>query len=178
MALTSITQDTQFQIPVQKPARVTRRRHARYPFLRAIDWDFFTEGTGAKPGFVENVSQGGCMLRSSDPIDNRRWLRFIVSDPQSNVSFTAVGRVVRKEDRMEAWDDENVTLYRYGIEFIHALNPIALRWIQESCGRCTACGAPSAQIPDVTAANAVLCVMCHLRRACQNLISLDGLSSA
>jgi hypothetical protein len=156
----------------------TRRKNIRYPFPRQADWDFFTEGTGTKPGYIENVSQGGCLLRTMEPIEHRRWIRFAVKEEQNNLWFTSVGRIVRREDKMEPWGQDQVTLYRYGVELIHGMNPLVLSRIKESSSVCTTCGSPNASIPDLKVANRLYCVLCHLRRACQSLLVQEGLEPA
>ena len=160
------------------PRNRTRRKNVRFPYASKTDWDFFTGATGAKSGFVENVSQGGCLLRSAEPIEHRRWLRLAIRDEVTQLYFTAVGRIARREDKLEAWADGEVTLYRYGIEFIHALNPLILDRIQNQAGTCTSCGNATATIPDLNSPHKLYCVLCHLRRACQNLLVQDGLDSA
>jgi hypothetical protein len=87
------------------------------------DWDFFSQGTGAKAGYIETLYPGHCVLRCSELIEHRRWIRLLVSTKGSNVCFTAVGRIVQREDKMEGRADELVTLYRYGVEFVYAPNP-------------------------------------------------------
>ena len=110
---------------------ISRRKHERHTFMRPSDWDFFSEPSGPKPGFIENISTSGLLLCTSEAIDYRRWLRLIVREPHQNLWFTLVGRVVRREDRMEAWQDQQITLYRYGIELIHPLNPLVLERLQD-----------------------------------------------
>ena len=80
--------------------QITRRKHPRFEYRQVGDWDFFTYATGAKAGFIENVSEGGCLLRTQEPIDYRRWLRLIVKEQHRNIWFTAVGRVVLCETLM------------------------------------------------------------------------------
>jgi hypothetical protein len=151
----------------------TRRSQPRYGFLRTADWDFFTASTGTKPGYLENISEGGCLFRTSEPIEHRRWIRFIVKDSTENLHLVLVGRVVRREDKMESWDEQNVTLHRYGVEFIQPLNPMVLSQIKKLQMNCAVCGDASAQIPDAIDSDVVYCVLCHLRRACHHLLSND-----
>jgi hypothetical protein len=153
----------------------SRRRFARYPFVRTADWDFFTYASGVKPGYIENISQGGCLLRTVEPIEHRRWLRLVVREAETNLWFTAVGRVIRCEDKLESWDTRVVTLHRYGIEFIHPLNPVVLEQVQNSAQPgCATCGSAAATIPDSKRSNTLYCVLCHLRQACHNLLVQDG----
>ena len=57
------------------------------------------------------------MLKTSDAIDHRRWIRIVIKDEAANLWFTLVGRAVRCENALEAFSENDVTLYRYGIEF-------------------------------------------------------------
>jgi len=156
----------------------TRRKHPRFNFLGGCDWDFFTSPSGGKSGIIDNVSQGGCLLRTDETIDHRRWVRILVKEARHNIWFTSVGRIMRREDKMESWDQHGITLYRYGIEFVHPLNQLILEQIKDSCSACASCGDPSATIPDLFQPNTLYCVLCHLRKACHNLLVQDGLDSA
>jgi hypothetical protein len=147
-----------------------RRRSDRLGFHRAADWDFFTDAQGAQTGFLIDVSSSGCLLASTEVIAHRRWIRLIVKAESENIYFTAVGRVVRREDRMEQWGDRLVTLHRFGVEFIHPLNDLVLRQLATEDRSCGACGARPAQRQGEDEGPERLCVLCHLRRACQNLL--------
>ena len=93
------------------------RRHERFEVQKLVHWDFFESNEGAKQGYVTNVSRGGCLLKTSEIIDHRRWLRLMVEE--ENVLLSAVGRVTRCENVIEAFGTDDVTLYRYGIEFTY-----------------------------------------------------------
>jgi hypothetical protein len=153
----------------------SRRKSFRFEFPRTADWDFFNSGTGTKTGYIENISQGGCLLRTNDPIEHRRWVRIVVKSAHDNLWFTTVGRVIRRQEQMEAWGDSDVTLYRCGVEFIHPLNPRVLEQIQSNHLLCSVCGTRPASIPDNLVRNRQYCVLCHLRLACHQLLSQDGL---
>jgi hypothetical protein len=114
----------------------TRRKSRRYRVMQVGDWDFFTRATGAKAAFIENLSDGGCLLRTREPIEHRRWIRLMIRDSGRNVCFAVVGRVLRREDRMEAWDDHDVTLHRFGVEFTTPLNAVATRWLADAEQAC------------------------------------------
>jgi hypothetical protein len=79
-----------------------------------------------KTGYILNISRGGCLFKASDLIDHRRWVRIVIQDHRSNVSFSQIGRIVRRENVIECLQIENgktlehdITLYRYGVEFTH-----------------------------------------------------------
>lgn len=88
------------------------------------NWDFFSGGSGSKSGYVTELGEAGCTLKTAEPIEFRRWIRMMIRDARSNVSFTAVGRVVRCENAFEASVGSEVTLYRYRVEFTYPV-PIA-----------------------------------------------------
>jgi hypothetical protein len=100
------------------------RKHERFDVVRKANWDFFTAGCGAKRGYVANISKGGCLMKTDELIEHRRWIRVIVKEgvigPSSNLLITAVGRVIRCEHTIEVMADREITLYRYGVEFVHA----------------------------------------------------------
>ena len=151
------------------------RRELRYRISWRTDWDFFTNGTGTKTGFIPNISQSGMMLCTAEAVDHRRWLRLLVKQGESNIWFTAVGRVIRCENRIEAWSPNDITVYRYGIELIHPLNAASLQVIEEFAqAGCNACGSENATIPDPMDSHRVYCVLCHLRLACHNLLVQDN----
>lgn len=93
------------------------RKHERHETFRKARWDFFAAATGMKPGFISNLSEGGCLLKTGDLINHRRWIRLMIQDTETNLVFSATGRVIRREDRIEAFSETDVTLHRYGVEF-------------------------------------------------------------
>lgn len=97
------------------------RQENRFSFVRKVKWDFFTGAEGAKSGFITDISKSGCLLKSCKSIHTRRWLRILVPihEESSNVQilFSLVGRIVRREDKLESVHDTEFTLYRYGIQF-------------------------------------------------------------
>jgi hypothetical protein len=153
----------------------TRRRSTRFQFIGTADWDFFTSAEGGKPGYIENLSQGGCLLRTSEPIEHRRWIRMIVKENTHGLYFTAIGRIIRREDKLEPWDEHTLTLHRYGVEFVHPLNELVLARIQEAHANCAVCGTPEARISDTRSPGKYYCVLCNLRRACQSLLVQEDL---
>src|SRR4051812_350386 len=82
-------------------------------------WDFFSGSSGSKSGYITELKESGCILKTSEPIEFRRWIRMLIQDDRSNVSFTAIGRVVRCENAFEASVGSEVTLYRYQVEFTY-----------------------------------------------------------
>lgn len=95
---------------------MSARKNERFSWTRKTRWDFFTAGTGAKSGYVTNISKGGCLLKTSELIEHRRWIRMLVQD--GDMAHTAVGRIIRCEHAIEAIGDSDISLYRYGIEFV------------------------------------------------------------
>jgi hypothetical protein len=94
------------------------RRHDRLEFARSTAWDFLKDGTGTKRGYLSNISQSGCLLKTIDPIAHHRPIRLMIEDTNTNICLALVGRAVRCENKIEPTDEgDDVTLYRYGIEF-------------------------------------------------------------
>ncbi len=96
------------------------RMYPRYEIAQKANWDFFSAPTGKKEGYLGDVSAAGCLLKTSEVIEHRRWVRLILRpmefSTESGVCYTTVARVVRREDKLEAIGDD-FTLYRYGLEF-------------------------------------------------------------
>ena len=104
------------------------RKHERSEIHCRATWDFYTSGTGAKNGLITNISPGGCLLKSNELIEHRRWVR-ILARSQANVVVTLVGRITRCENVVESsrpaeGAHAEVTLFRYGIEFTYAKNAL------------------------------------------------------
>lgn len=112
--------------------RLTRRKHTRLDYRGVAEWDYFTASTGAKLGFIENLSEGGCLLRANESIGHRRWIRIILKNESKSLWFTCVGRVLHRQDRIEPWDEFQITLYRYGIQLTHSVNPLLLQQIRNA----------------------------------------------
>jgi hypothetical protein len=99
---------------------MSSRRHERFEVRKPVYWDFFTASSGARRGYIANISRSGCLLKTSEVIEHRRWLRLMVEGIEGdNVHYAAVGRVTRCENVIEAFGTEDVTLYRYGVEFTY-----------------------------------------------------------
>ena len=86
--------------------------------LQRATWDLYSEGTGPKSGYITNISQGGCLLKTFETIEHRRWIRMIIRNEYANVSFSAIGRVTRRENVIEVFGESDTTLFRYGVEFV------------------------------------------------------------
>ncbi len=132
--------------------------------MRPANWDFYTESGGSKEGFIENISQGGFLLCSSELVDHRRWVRVVFREPKNNLWFTLIGRVVRREDRMESWQDDQITLYRYGVELVQPINHLVIDQLQDENTTCLVCGDLMDALDELDE-----CATCHLRKACHRL---------
>lgn len=165
------------------------RKSKRFSLYRLVDWDYFSEAGGAKLGFIEDLSEGGCLLRTVQAIGHRRVIRLMIKDPVQNVWLTAVGRVIRREDKMEAIPGSGtgnqpwgVTLHRFGIQFIRPVNAVALEALRESTPSCSECGSPAApdeaHVEELHSPGRRYCALCHLRKACHNLLIQTGLEQA
>lgn len=98
-------------------------------------WDFFSGSNGAKTGYTTDLLETGCTLKTNEPIEFRRWIRMMIRDERSNVTLTAVGRVVRCENAFEASVGSEVTLYRYRVEFTYPIAVASLHLAAEYAAR-------------------------------------------
>ena len=159
----------------------SRRKSERFRFSSQVDWDYFVTpdlgSLGVKSGTIEDISEGGCLLRASELIEHRRKVRIIAKESSGQLLMVLVGAIVRREDKLEPCEGRGVSLHRYGIEFTHPLNPVFLEKIKCPHGNCAVCGTPAASIPDPIENGVLYCVLCHLRRACHNLLAYDTLDT-
>jgi len=99
---------------------VKPRKDERFEIFGKVYWDFFAQSSGKKMGYIANVSCSGCLLKTTDSIDTRRWIRMMILDESSNLYITSIGRVVRRQEIMEIiGEGEDYTLYHHGIEFTY-----------------------------------------------------------
>lgn len=92
----------------------------RFDYFAKVTWDYFGEKTGSKSGYLGDISNSGCLFKTNEWMDERRWVRLIVEDPTSHLCFTLIGRVVRRNCVMEIIDyGADYTLFQYGIEFTY-----------------------------------------------------------
>ena len=94
---------------------INPRRTERFDFEADVVWDFFAQGGGKKKGHLLDISRSGCLLVTREYITPRRWIRFIVLEPYSNLCVSCVGRVVREHNDPSLQEN----LYSYGIEFTY-----------------------------------------------------------
>lgn len=83
-------------------------------------WDYLTEPTGRRSAWLCEITETGCVLRTAEPLDSRRWLRLAYHDEEIGLFRARSGRIIKREDRIEAVGDAYdsiVTLHRYQIEF-------------------------------------------------------------
>jgi hypothetical protein len=107
-------------------AYASQDAHGPIDLFWKTQWDFFTGGSGAKTGYTTHLHRTGCVLKTSETIEFRRWIRMIIRDDRSNVSFTAVGRVLRCENLIEASLGTELMLYRYTVEFTYPVDAAVL----------------------------------------------------
>lgn len=97
-----------------------QRKSERFDYFVKVYWDFFAQRMGKKSGYLGNISISGCLLKTNEIIDHRRWVKLIITEDTHRIYFTAIGRVVRKKNAIEMMDQgSEFTLYHYGIEFTH-----------------------------------------------------------
>ena len=117
----------------ESPA-LERRKDARLHTWIPARWDFFTLQTGSRLDGVSNLSRSGCLLVSNEPIELRRWVRIAIQlneiplaskdstgDRLSTLTFTLVGRVVRKR-KIERESPLFYGSWEHGIQFLQPLN--------------------------------------------------------
>lgn len=92
-----------------------------------VRWGLYSGGSGTAGGRVENLTPQGCVLRTCEPIEHHRWVRIALTAGHS-LAFTAIGRVVSREDRMEN-RDHALTLHRHEVEFVVPVNPVFIQRI-------------------------------------------------
>ena len=56
------------------------RNAPRFDYFGKVTWDYFGEKTGSKTGYLGDISNSGCLLKTNEWIDQRRWVRLIVED--------------------------------------------------------------------------------------------------
>ncbi|NDD91353.1 hypothetical protein EBZ37_04640 [bacterium] len=86
-----------------------------------VTWDYFTAPEGPRAGIVRDISSQGLMLCTSVEIEDRRWLRLVLTHPVENIARVVRGRLVRQEPALDSWPDDQITLYRQEVELIDAL---------------------------------------------------------
>lgn len=97
-----------------------QRKHQRFEFFSRVYWDFFTEGSSKKSGYIGDLSCSGCLLKTNEPAENQRWLRLLIKDEATNLQVIAVGKIVRQRQMMEILEGGiDIALYQYGIEFTY-----------------------------------------------------------
>lgn len=92
-----------------------------------VRWGLYSGGSGTAEGRVEGLTPLGCILRTSEPIEHQRWVRIALTAGRS-LAFTAIGRVISREDRMED-RDHALTLHRHEVEFVIPVNPVFVQRI-------------------------------------------------
>ncbi len=107
----------------------------------SISWDYFTSPEGTKRGFIRDLSPKGMMICTNTEMSERRWLRIIVRHPQESAAKVVRGRVVHQRPALDSWPDEQLTLFRQGVEL---LDELPQDWVaalsDERLGSCE-CGA-------------------------------------
>ena len=98
----------------------SQRKAPRFEYFGKVTWDYFANKTGAKSGYIADISQNGCLFKANEWMNEGRWVRLFVEDATSQICFTLVGRVVRRKSMMEIIDyGADFTLFQYGIEFTY-----------------------------------------------------------
>lgn len=93
------------------------RKEPRFQILSKARWTHYSESRGFNSGIVGNISRSGCLLKTCEPIEYRRWIRILLTTEQTNLSKILIGKVIRCEKVLESTTEGEFTLYRYGITF-------------------------------------------------------------
>jgi len=96
---------------------MSHRKNERFELIQRATWSYFSAGFGTQSGYLSNISLTGCLLKTFEVIEHRRWIRIIIDHAKSNLAFTLVGLVTRRENVIEVFGNYETTLYRYGIKF-------------------------------------------------------------
>ncbi|HAR41858.1 MAG TPA: hypothetical protein DCS07_04390 [Bdellovibrionales bacterium] len=96
---------------------MSHRKHERFELIQRATWSYFAAGFGTQSGYISNISLSGCLLKTFEVIEHRRWVRIIIDHAHSNLAFTIVGLITRRENVIEVFGNYETTLYRYGIKF-------------------------------------------------------------
>jgi hypothetical protein len=122
-------------------------------------WDFFTAPEGAKNAWIREIGSRHAVLCSTEAIEERRWIRVILHS-DDGISRAAYARVTEQQEIIDLWEDETLTLFRHGLEWIR---PIEQDWVARLSEREWAHCACSNLIPKESAQ--ALCGLCALKES-------------
>jgi hypothetical protein len=114
---------------------MVRRQDERYPWNTRVIWNLFARPipqSRTQSGLLQNLSRTGCLFLTTQWIEERRWLRILIEDPNSQpTSYLTIGRVIRRTEFSSIQDsgqDPGSTLlpYGYGIQFTLSQNHLIL----------------------------------------------------
>ncbi|MBU6374785.1 MAG: hypothetical protein KGQ59_02205 [Bdellovibrionales bacterium] len=143
-------------------------RHAKRTLSGVpVTWDYFTAPEGPQAGIVRDISSQGLMLCSSVEIEERRWLRLVLTHPIHNIARVIRGRLIRQEPALDSWPDEQITLYRHEIELIDALPQDWVEALENPALSVCRCGSllEKRKPADPISLSDEICGLCHLRSA-------------
>ncbi|MFZ9595498.1 MAG: PilZ domain-containing protein [Bdellovibrionia bacterium] len=97
------------------------RKDERFTYRVNVIWSFFAQSKNPKKsGSLEDISRSGCLLKTQERIDSRRWLRIVIQDEATNLLFATIGRVMREHSSLHSRKPSWTSMpepYFYGIEF-------------------------------------------------------------
>ncbi len=166
-----------------------------------VRWDYYSVQESPKSGRLDAINSSHALFRSSELIDERRWLRLRVG--HSDLSFLVIARVLKRDAQLSARNPKVLTRYLYTLEFTHSLSEELLNTARAygifqseilHSPRCVNCGEKHAKIPllDLVQAESesengaprhrespvqLLCLQCHLRRSASRYLNPAALPS-
>lgn len=105
---------------------VRQRKDERVDYFAQVVWELFANSNGRKKGVITNISRGGFLLKTTELIESRRWIRFVIQDFNNNLCFCGTGRVVRRREAIHLPTSdshpfssfgEGNPIFEHGIEF-------------------------------------------------------------
>ncbi len=146
------------------------RNQARISLGLAAEWDWLKYPTGRKPAYIKNLSETGALLCATEELSIGEPIRMVLKHQQDALWITCAGTVVRRENKIESWPGNDLTLFRYGLRLTQPIQPGLLRSLRESCTLCEFCKEKPATNSSAGSSIHDCCALCHLRLACQNLL--------
>ena len=134
------------------------------------NWDFFTAPDGAKRAWIRELDLHQAVLCSTQPIEERRWIRVILHadhETGQGLSRAAFARVTEQQEIIDLWEDDTLTLYRHVLEWVR---PLEAEWVSALTSREWNLCACSNLIPKESAQS--LCGLCALQESVLKKLSV------
>ncbi|MEN9723858.1 MAG: hypothetical protein RJB38_1844 [Pseudomonadota bacterium] len=130
-------------------------------------WDYFTRPEGNKGGYLRDMTSQMFTLCTNQGIDERRWIRLLISHPSKPMALVLRGRIVSSTPSIDCWPNEQLTLFRSQVQLFEELSPLWLDALH-NLSLC-ACRCGSIMEKRKPAAHQALadevCGLCYLKRS-------------